>query len=232
MIFECSSLNPGQFVTYESLSDRKLENFESKNFETLSSNQFSKINITRECSIWKHSRHLQIPVIIGHTSAPVPCAMAKSLVISLSMEGIGHVQIVYFKLAYFALESTWKYFLKINLEPVESLGICWISFSKPRWLQFNLCKDYSLKLISLIGAERTVTDAIISLMIRPQLISMKISQMRLNSKSINVWGVIFTAEVMIQNQPTRSTKSCLRFRARQSNFFILEWSNYCGIKSN
>ena len=106
MIFECSSLNPGQFVTYESLSDRKLENFESKNFETLSSNQFSKINITRECSIWKHSRHLQIPVIIGHTSAPVPCAMAKSLVISLSMEGNGHVQIVYFKLAYVALEST------------------------------------------------------------------------------------------------------------------------------
>ena len=65
-IFESSSLNLGQFVTYESLSDRKLENFESKDFETFSSNQFSKINITRECSIWKHSRHLQIPVILEH----------------------------------------------------------------------------------------------------------------------------------------------------------------------
>ena len=81
-IFESSSLNLGQFVTYESLSDRKLENFESKDFETFSSNQFSKINITRECSIWKHSRHLQIPVIIGHTSAPVP---SKLVATSLSM---------------------------------------------------------------------------------------------------------------------------------------------------
>ena len=108
-IFESSSLNLGQFVTYESLSDQKLEAFESNDFETLSSNQFSKINITRECSIWKHSRHLQIPVILGQMSEGI-CGSAKSFVISLSLRANGHVKIVDFKLAYFALESTWKYF--------------------------------------------------------------------------------------------------------------------------
>ena len=39
---------------------------------------------------------------------------------------------------------------------------------------------------------------------------------------INTQSMLQTAEEMIQNQPTRSSKSCLRFRACQSSFEILE----------
>ena len=39
---------------------------------------------------------------------------------------------------------------------------------------------------------------------------------------INTQSMLQTAEEMIQNQPTRSSKSCLRFRACQTNFLILE----------
>ena len=39
---------------------------------------------------------------------------------------------------------------------------------------------------------------------------------------INTQSMLQTAEEMIQNQPTRSSKSCLRFRARQSSFEFLE----------
>ena len=37
---------------------------------------------------------------------------------------------------------------------------------------------------------------------------------------INTQSMLQTAEEMIQKQPTRSSKSCLRFRARQSSFLI------------
>ena len=43
-----------------------------------------------------------------------------------------------------------------------------------------------------------------------------------NELEINTQSMLQTAEEMIQNQPTRSSKSCLRFRARQSSFLILE----------
>ena len=187
MIFESSSLNPGQFVTYESLSDRKLENFESKDFETLSSNQFSKINITRECSIWKHSRHLQIPVFIGHTFSPVPSELGPWRTLSLS-HWVWMVMLTcklyILNLHILLLKVRESTFLKINLEPVESLGICWISFSKPRWLQFNLCQSHWNLMPQSVLDGLSVTDRHerkkSSLKIKPQLISMKISQMRLN----------------------------------------------------
>ena len=50
----------------ENLKD--FENFESKTFKSLSFDKFSKTNITRECSIWKHSRHLKEMVVPGHTA--------------------------------------------------------------------------------------------------------------------------------------------------------------------
>ena len=41
-----------------------------------------------------------------------------------------------------------------------------------------------------------------------------------NELEINTQSMLQTAEEMIQNQPTRSSKSCLRFRACQTNFLI------------
>ena len=180
-IFESSSLNLGQFLTYESLSDQKLENFESKDFETLSSNQFSKINITRECSIWKHSRHLQIPVILGQMSEGIRSS-AKSLVISLSLRANGHVKIVYFKLAYFALESTWKYFF---LNQFGTGGISWNLLNQI----FFKHVDYNLTFARVTHGNLMPQSLLdepwrslnIFLKIRSQLILMEIiSQLRLN----------------------------------------------------
>lgn len=97
----------------ENLKD--FENFESKTFKTLSFDQFSKTNITRECSIWKHSRHPEEMVIPGHTSTycmskdsygPTGLGGFDWLPHYLTMEVYGHVIIVYFKLRIFC---PWKY---------------------------------------------------------------------------------------------------------------------------
>ena len=132
-IFESSSLNLGQFVTHESLSDQKLENFESKDFETLSSNQFSKINITRECSIWKHSRVLNQDIpdpSYSRTNVWGDLWLGSGICLSLShwvWELMVTWKLYILNLHILLLKVRERTFLKINLEPVESLGICWVS---------------------------------------------------------------------------------------------------------